>query len=116
MFTQTWLWKHSKFFYKIPLYTNANVSIKPNWQGLVELANISQESEIQKQEFENDFDFNNSNNDDKLIQDILKSVCGGYLFYAGYWSSIRLNVCIYTRRVFTFLKTWTLSYLAFSEN
>jgi hypothetical protein len=50
----------------------------------VELANISQESEIQKQEFENDFDFNNSNNDDKLIQDILKSVCGGYLFYAGY--------------------------------
>jgi hypothetical protein len=51
-----------------------------------------------------------------LIQDILKSVCGGYLFYAGYWSSIRLNVCIYTRRVFTFLKTWTLSYLAFSEN
>ncbi len=58
----------------------------------MELANISQESEIQKQEFENDFDFNNSNKfeaieenyDDKLIQDILKSVCGGYLFYAGY--------------------------------
>jgi hypothetical protein len=58
----------------------------------VELVNISQESEIQKQEFENDFDFNNSNKfevieenyDDTLIQDILKLVWGGYLFYVGY--------------------------------
>jgi hypothetical protein len=37
--------------YKTHLYKNVNVSIKPNWQGLVELANISQESEIQKKEF-----------------------------------------------------------------
>ncbi len=47
----------------------------------MELANISQETEIQKKEFQNDYNFNNSNffekviekNDsDTLIQDILK--------------------------------------------
>jgi hypothetical protein len=37
--------------YKISVYTNANVSIKLNWQGLLEPANISQESDIQKRSF-----------------------------------------------------------------
>jgi hypothetical protein len=40
--------KKFRQIYKTPLYKNVDVSIKPNWQGLVELANISQESEIQK--------------------------------------------------------------------
>jgi hypothetical protein len=47
----------------------------------MELANISQESEIQKKEFQNDYNFNNSNKFEEvieffysatLIQDILK--------------------------------------------
>ncbi len=37
--------------YKTPLYINVDFSIKSDWQGLVELANISQESEIPKKEF-----------------------------------------------------------------
>jgi hypothetical protein len=37
--------------YKISVYTNVDVSIKLNWQGLLELANISQESDIQKRNF-----------------------------------------------------------------
>jgi hypothetical protein len=44
--------------YKTPFYINVDVSIKPNWQGLVELANISQEKKIQKKEFQNDYSFN----------------------------------------------------------
>ncbi len=58
MFSQTWLWKHSNKFIKKIIDINVDVSIKPNWQGFMELANISQESEIQKKEFQNDFDFN----------------------------------------------------------
>ncbi len=69
---------------------------------------------LKKKEFENDFDFNNSNEfeeiieenyGDILIQYILKLVWGEYLFYAGNWLGIRPSVCIYTCRVFTFLKT-----------
>jgi len=59
----------------------------------MELVNISQESEIPKKEFENDFNFITSNEfeevieenyGDTLIQDILKLLWGGYLFYVGY--------------------------------
>ncbi len=32
--------------YRNLLYMNANVSIKPNWQGLMEFVNVSQENEI----------------------------------------------------------------------
>ncbi len=34
--------------YRNPFYMNANVSIKPNWQGLMEFVNVSQENEIFK--------------------------------------------------------------------
>jgi hypothetical protein len=31
--------------YENPLYMNANVSIKPNWQGLMEFVSVNQENE-----------------------------------------------------------------------
>lgn len=35
-----------------PLYINAKVSIKPNWQGFGKLANTKQDDQLQKDEFE----------------------------------------------------------------
>jgi len=31
--------------YKTPLYIDAKVLIKPNWQGLIELANVANQNE-----------------------------------------------------------------------
>jgi hypothetical protein len=42
--------------YKTPLYIDAKVLIKPNWQGLTELANVVNENELQKHELEQDLD------------------------------------------------------------
>jgi hypothetical protein len=47
--------------YKTPLYIDAKVSIKPNWQGLIELVNVVNENELQKHELEQDFDIDNLN-------------------------------------------------------
>jgi len=54
--------------YKTPLYINVDVSIKPDWQGLVELANISQESETLKKEFLKNYNFNNLNKFEEVIE------------------------------------------------
>jgi hypothetical protein len=81
----------------------------------MELANISQESEIQKNEFENDSNFNNSNEFEKvikenygntLIQDIKINV--GWLFVLcrvliGYQTKC---MYIYSLSLY-FKKTWT---------
>jgi hypothetical protein len=40
--------KALQFFCEIPLYVHANVSIKSNWQGLVELANANENTQYKK--------------------------------------------------------------------
>lgn len=40
------------FFCQTPLYINAKVSSKPNWQGFGKLANTKQDDQLQKDEFE----------------------------------------------------------------
>ncbi len=69
--------KTSQELCETPLYIDANVSIKPNWQGLVELANVSEKYKIKKT-FKT-FDFNNfetfegimeEDNTDMLVENI----------------------------------------------
>jgi hypothetical protein len=37
--------------YKTPLYIDAKISIKPNWQSLIEPANATNENQLQKYKF-----------------------------------------------------------------
>ncbi len=54
--------------YKTPLYIDAKVLVKPNWQGWIELVNVANENELQKHEFEQDFDIDNLNTSEKIIE------------------------------------------------
>jgi hypothetical protein len=49
------LWKN----HQTPLYTNAKVSIQQTWQGLVKLVNAIKPSELDKNNFENEFNVDN---------------------------------------------------------
>ncbi len=50
------------------MYIDAKVSIKPNWQGLTKLANLANENELQKHELQQDFDIDNLNTSEKIIE------------------------------------------------
>lgn len=49
------LWK----IHQTPLYTNAKVSIQQTWRGLVKLVNATKPSELEKNNFENEFNVDN---------------------------------------------------------
>jgi hypothetical protein len=50
------------------LYITIDVTIKPNWQKLIELANTSGNNEFENDNFEQTFDFHDSNKFEKIIE------------------------------------------------
>ncbi len=60
--------KKLREIYKTPLYITIDVTIKPNWQKLIELANTSGNNEFENDNFEQTFDFHDSNKFEKIIE------------------------------------------------
>ncbi len=50
------------------MYITIDVTIKPNWQKLIELANTSGNNEFENDNFEQTFDFHDSNKFEKIIE------------------------------------------------
>jgi hypothetical protein len=46
MFIQTWWWKHYKDFCQTPLYKIVKISIRQNWQDLMQLTNVSESVDL----------------------------------------------------------------------